>query len=115
MSIFSFLGGLISPVTNAVTKINENKTELKKRNIDRLINAEDKLAEWELIQAEKGGGWRDDWFTILLSVPLIGAFIPPFVPAILAGFDVLDRMPEYYQYWVAVAILSSFGVRALKK
>jgi len=113
--IFSFLGGLISPITKTVTQINTNKTEIKKRNIERIMNAEDKLAEWESIQAEKGGGWRDDWFSIILSVPLVGAFIPPFVPTILAGFDALSKMPTYYQYWVAVAILSSFGIRALKK
>ena len=110
-----FFSGLISPIAETITKINTNKTEIKKRNIDRILNAEDKLAEWESIQAEKGGGWRDDWFSIILSVPLVGAFIPPFVPTILAGFDALSMMPEYYQYWVAVAILSSFGVRALKK
>jgi len=110
-----FFRSLISPVADTVTKINTNKTEIKKRNIDRIMNAEDKLAEWEAIQAEKGSGWRDDWFSILLSVPLIGAFIPPFVPAILAGFDALSKMPTYYQYWVAVAILSSFGIRAIKK
>jgi hypothetical protein len=112
---FSFIGGLISPITNTITKINTNKTEVKKLHIERIVNAEDKLAEWESIQAEKDGGWRDDWFSIVLSVPLVGAFIPPFVPTILNGFDALSKMPGYYQYWVAVAILSSFGVRALKK
>lgn len=113
--IWDFFSSLISPVTNVVAKINTNKTEVKKRNIDRIINADDKMAEWESIQAEKGSGWRDDWFSILLSIPLVGAFIPPLVPAILAGFDALSKMPVYYQYWVAVAILSSFGVRAIKK
>ncbi len=113
--VVDFFSGLISPITKSITQINTNKAEIKKRNIDRIINAEDKLAEWEAIQAEKGGGWRDDWFSIILSVPLVGAFIPPFVPTILAGFDALSKMPGYYQYWVAVAILSSFGVRAIKK
>jgi len=113
--ITDFIGGLISPISKTITKINTNKTEIKKKNIERIMGAEDKLAEWEAIQAEKGGGWRDDWFSIILSVPLVGAFIPPFVPTILSGFDALSKMPTYYQYWVAVAILSSFGVRAIRK
>jgi hypothetical protein len=113
--IWNFLSSLVSPITSAVTKVSTNKTEVKKRNIDRIINADDKLAEWEMIQAEKGSGWRDEWFTILLSIPLVGAFIPPFVPVILDGFEALNQMPTYYQYWVAVAILSSFGIRAIKK
>jgi len=113
-AIISFFTGLISPVTKTITKINTNKTEIKKLNIDRIMNAEDKLAERESIQAE-GSGWRDEWFSIILSIPLVGAFIPPFVPIILNGFEALAKMPEYYQYWVAVAILSSFGIRAIKR
>ena len=51
--IWNFLSSLVSPITNAVTKVSTNKTEVKKRNIDRIMNADDKLAEWEMIQAEK--------------------------------------------------------------
>lgn len=116
MSLLSFFSAVASPVTNVIEKISTNKTEIKKRNIDRIVNADDKLAEWEAIQAENGNkGWRDDWFSILLSIPLVGAFIPPLVPHITNGFAALDAMPTYYQYWVAVAILSSFGIRAIKK
>ena len=106
--IWNFLSSLVSPISNAVTKVSANKTEVKKRNIDRIMNADDKLAEWEMIQAEKGSGWRDEWFTILLSIPLVGAFIPPFVPVILDGFEALNQMPVYYQYWVAVGYASMF-------
>jgi len=116
MNFLSVLGRLVSPVTNTITKVNDNKTKIKERQIERLTKAEDKLAEWELIQAENArSGWRDDWFSIILSVPLVGAFIPPAVPFIMKGFEVLEGMPEFYQYWLAVAILSSFGIRAIKR
>lgn len=115
MSILAAISALFSPVAKVVTTISDNKTKVKQQHIDRLLNADDKLAEWELIQAEKPHRWREDWFSILLSIPLVGAFFPSVADDILAGFEVLNKMPEYYQYWVAVAILSSFGIRALKK
>ena len=114
--ILDFFKSLVTPVTNTVTKINTNKTEIKKRNIDRLVNAEDKLAEWELIQAESGRhSWKDEFWTLILSVPLILCFFPEFVPVVKDGFTALETMPTFYQYWLGVAILTSFGVRAIKR
>ncbi len=116
MSFAGFLSAIASPFVKTVQTISTNKAEIKKRQIERIVNADDKVAEWEAIHAENSRHtWLNDWFSIILSVPLIGAFVPPFVPFIHAGFDALNKMPSFYQYWVAVAILSSFGVRAVKK
>ncbi len=113
--IKEFLGALISPVTGLIGKVSDNKTKIKEKQIQQVIDATDKEAAWEVIHAKQTSAkWTDDWFSILLSIPLIGSFVPPAVPHIQAGFAVLDSMPEYYQYWLAVAILSSFGIRALK-
>jgi hypothetical protein len=109
------LGALISPVTGLIGKVHDNKTRIKEKQIQQVKDAQDDVAAWEAIQAAKTTDkWTNHWFSILLSIPLVGAFIPPAVPHIQAGFAVLDSMPEYYQYWVAVAILSSFGIKALK-
>jgi hypothetical protein len=114
--MLEFLKLVVSPVTNLFGKMSDNKKEIKARQIEQIINATDKEAAWEVIHAQQANiKWTDDWFSILLSIPLIGAFIPPAVPHIQAGFAVLSEMPSYYQYWLAVAILSSFGIRAIKK
>lgn len=114
--IWDFFKGLVSPVANTVTKINNNKTEIRKRQIDRLVSAEDKLAEWEIIQAENSRhGWKDEFWTIILSIPLILCFFPSCVPIVKAGFEAIKDMPTFYQYWLGVAILSSFGIRTLKR
>jgi hypothetical protein len=69
---------------------------------------------WEKIQAENSqSSWKDEWFTIVLSIPMIGAFIPSLVPYIQEGFRVLDAMPEYYKGFLAAAIAASFGIKAL--
>jgi len=109
------VSGVISPVTNHFTKKNDNKTKIKLQQIERLKISDDALAEWESIQAENGRhSLKDEFWTIILSVPLVMCFIPDYVQYIKAGFIVLEEMPDFYQYWLGVAILSSFGVRFMK-
>lgn len=116
MSLFKVLGTIFSPVVDFFTTKDNNKTEVAKRNIDRIINAEDKVAEWENIQAEAGKfSWKDEYWTVILSIPLVGAFIPPLVPYIQQGFEVIMGMPDFYQIWVSVAVLASFGVKMIRK
>ncbi len=114
--IASFFVGLIEPVTNLFAKRNENKAKVKLKQIDRLTKSDDKLAEWENIQAENGRySWKDEYWTILLSIPVVLCFIPEYVEYVEVGFEVLKTMPDFYQYWLAVAILTSFGVRFSKR
>ena len=112
----SFFTSLISPVTNLFVKRNDNKTKIKEKNIQRIMNSDDKLSEWEAIQAENSGhSWKDEFWTIILSIPLVLCFIPEYVTYIEEGFVALESMPEFYQYWLGIAILTSFGVRLAKK
>lgn len=112
----SLFKAVVSPVANTVTQINTNKAEVKKKQLDRVMKADDKLAEWEAIQAENSkGSWKDEFWTLVLSIPLIFAFYPDAVPVIKAGFNVIAEMPTFYQYWLGIAVTSSFGIKILKK
>ena len=114
--IKQLFSNLISPVTNLIGKVNDNKTKIKESQIKRLENAEDKLAEWESIQAENGRfSWKDEFWTVILSVPLVLCFFPDYVSFVQNGFEALKTMPDFYQYWLGVAILTSFGVRLTKR
>lgn len=114
--IADFFKTIVSPVSNYFQVKEEARKKIKLSQIKRIKNSEDALAEWELIQAENGRySWKDEYWTIILSMPLVGAFIPKVVPYIEKGFSVIASMPLFYQYWVGVAILSSFGIRAIKR
>lgn len=114
--IWEFFKSLISPVTKVVGKVSDNKREVAVKNIDRIVKADDKLAEWESIQAENSrGSWKDEFWTLVLSIPLVFAFYPDAVPIIKAGFEVIKEMPVFYQYWLGIAVTSSFGIKILKK
>jgi len=117
MGIFSSLiSGLVSPVASYFTKRSTNKTNVKLQQIERLKSSDDSLAEWENIQAENSAtSWKDEFWTVILSIPLVLCFFPDYVQYINAGFVVLETMPDFYQYWLGVAILTSFGVRFAKR
>jgi len=59
--------------------------------------------------------WKDEWLTILFSIPLILAFIPGMEEVVANGFLQLQAMPEWYQYSLGVIVAASFGVRSATK
>ena len=69
--------------------------------------------------------WRDEWFTILLSLPLIIVFLsiflnkPDWIIKLKEGFETLNQLPDWYIYALLAAIASSFGMKvtdlAIKK
>ncbi len=68
--------------------------------------------QWDTTMAAGSmSSWKDEWFTIILSIPLIGAFIPKIAPYILEGFEVLEACPAWYKAAVGVAIGAAFGMR----
>jgi cobalamin synthase len=75
-------------------------------------------ADWERLMAQGSqNSWKDEWLTILFSIPLILAFLP-FEwadQAVTNGFAALERMPSWYSYTLGVIVAASFGVRSATK
>ena len=71
-------------------------------------------AEWEKIMAQGSqSSWKDEWLTILFSIPLILSFCGEWGRKIVEdGFIALQGMPEWYQYTVGVIVAASFGIRS---
>jgi hypothetical protein len=57
--------------------------------------------------------WKDEYLTILLSVPLILAFLPSTQEAVLKGFETLDKTPQWYMMLVTGIVAGVFGLRWL--
>ena len=72
--------------------------------------------DWDLEMAKGSqSSWKDEWLTILFSIPLILAFIPGMEEVVKNGFAQLEAMPEWYQYSLGVIVAASFGVRSATK
>ena len=75
-------------------------------------------ADWERLMAQGSqNSWKDEWLTILFSVPLIHCFLPFDWAdrAVTNGFAALESMPDWYQYTLGVIVAASFGVRSATK
>ena len=72
--------------------------------------------DWDL-EAIKGSqnSWKDEWLTIIFSIPLVMCFIPGMEDIVSNGFARLNELPEWYQYTLGVIVAASFGVRSASK
>ena len=73
--------------------------------------------DWDLKMADASAhSWKDEWLTILFSIPLILAFCGDWGRQIVSeGFAALEAMPQYYQYTLGTIVAASFGTRAATK
>jgi hypothetical protein len=88
-------------------RINEAVTEAK---VQRLAQGQSADIAWEKTSIDNSG-WKDEFWTIVLSIPAIFCFMPGMAGYIMEGFDVLRETPDWYQWALLIAIGSSFGVR----
>ena len=97
---------------NAKLKLTEAETRSK-----ILLSKETSVADWERIMAQGSrSSWKDEWLTILFSIPLILAFCGEWGRGVVAeGFTALEQMPSYYQYTLGVIVSASFAVRSATK
>ena len=105
---------LLGPVVDLVGGHLQRKAEEKKAIHERKMVAIQQDANWENIHASNASSsWKDEWFTILFSVPCILAFFPSMVPVVMEGFAVLNGMPDWYKGFLGAAVAASFGLRGL--
>jgi len=124
------LWSLASTILGGVVDVVKTKTETKKLLAQAEQTHVKKMAEGEIeyaIQAQKsmGDSWRDEWFSLLLSIPLLIVFgsvffnKPEWIIKLKEGFTTLDSLPDWYIWALMAAIASSFGLKvtdlAIKK
>lgn len=88
-------------------RINEAKTASQEKRLEAGQKAD---IAWENTSLNQSS-WKDEYWTIILSIPLIMCFFPGLVEYVKAGFVALEQTPLWYRYAVGIAIGSAFGVR----
>ena len=118
---------LIGPITDLAGtwlngKVEEKKaqaqTKVAKAQAEAIVMQKKATGEidWDLEMAKgSANSWKDEWLTILFSIPLILAFVPGMEDVVANGFARLNEMPEWYQYSLGVIVAASFGVRSATK
>ncbi len=122
------IGQLLGPITNIVGGLVQGKMEQKaaesKAKVAKaeaqaqiMLSQATSEADWEKVMAEGSqDSWKDEWLTILFSVPLILAFCGEWGRDIVQdGFVALNAMPDYYRYTLGAIVSASFGIRGATK
>ena len=122
------LQSLIGPIAelaggwlNAKTQAQQANAKLKLTEAEAkakiLVSKATSNQDWERIMAQGSrSSWKDEWLTILFSIPLILAFCGEWGRGVVAeGFNALEQMPSYYQYTLGVIVSASFAVRSATK
>ena len=110
-------GGWLKGKADAQAAANNLKLVEAEAKATIMKSAATSEAEWEKIMAQGSqSSWKDEWLTILFSIPLILSFCGEWGrKTVEDGFAALQGMPEWYQYTVGVIVAASFGIRSATK
>ena len=79
-------------------------------------------ADWEAKMADaSANSWKDEWFALLLSLPLVAVGYGIIVDDVTViervkdGFKALEELPDWYSYLLFLAVSASFGVKGVDK
>ena len=119
---------LLGPLTELASSWLKGKADAQAAAANlKLVEAEAKAtimksaatseADWERLMAQGSqNSWKDEWLTILFSIPLILSFCGEWGRTVTSqGFLALEAMPDWYQYTLGVIVAASFGIRSATK
>ena len=80
----------------------------------RASESEGRDVDWES-QSIANSGWKDEMVIIILSIPMVGTFIPGIQPYIAEGFRLLETTPQWYRWLVLMIYAATFGIRVWRR
>jgi len=110
VTAIKMVGSLASSWMDGKVQTQKIKAEIQKKQLTGEI-------DWD-IEAIKAtqSSWKDEWITILLSIPFLLCFINDTTREMaFAGFQALEQAPAWYTYSFGVVIAASFGIRSVTK
>ena len=119
--------GLLKPFLGLATDIVGGIVETKKAKAKQKlikIEAETQVIQQQIkgeidwdVEAIKGSkeSWKDEYLTILFSIPLLLCFLPFTVEYVERGFAALAMTPDWYKYTLGVIVSASFGIKGATK
>lgn len=66
-----------------------------------------------LAMEQMSKSWKDEVLLLVFLAPMIMAFIPNMDVYALAGFEVIAKMPDWYQYIIIGMVVVIYGMRGL--
>lgn len=127
MNWLSILGDIPGAVASYFNKRQEIKAAAAQRK-DEFENAmhERKLdlikqgliadMNWEMEFARQAAtSWKDEYTLLIVSIPLVMAFVPGLAVYVAAGFAAFAATPLWYQAMVQVLFYATVGIRFFRR
>ena len=114
---FNAITSLLGSVGGLATSWIDGKTAVQKAEAQIRMKEATGEIDWELaaIRATQSS-WKDEWLTILFSIPLILSLCGNWGRQIVTdGFIALQSMPDWYQISLGAIVAASFGIRSVSK
>lgn len=117
------IGAIAAPVADYLKRKQEIAAEdrqqeraLKRAEVERKIELikEGLHADmsWEAEFAKQAASsWKDEYTLLVVSVPLVLAFIPGMAQYVTAGFASFSQTPLWYQVMVQAIFYATYGIR----
>ncbi len=127
MDIMGIVTGIFKPVGDYFNKRQEIKAaehqaqlEIVKAQGERAAqNIRDGLAAdaaWEMEFAKQANSsWKDEYTLLVVSIPLVMAFIPGLAVYVVAGFAAFAGTPMWYQIMVQTIFYATYGIRLWRR
>ena len=119
MAIWS---ALIGPIANVAQSVIKNRGEIAQAKHSAKMSVIQNDANWEAKMADaSANSWKDEWFALLLSLPLVAVGYGIIVDDVTViervkdGFKALEELPDWYSYLLFLAVSASFGVKGVDK
>ena len=115
--MFNIAGTLLSSAGNLASTWLDGKVAANKAEAQIRLKEATGDIDWDLaaIRATQSS-WKDEWVTVLFSIPLVLSFCGEWGRAIVAnGFDALSGMPQWYQVSLGAVVAASLGTKGVAK
>lgn len=111
------IGTLFTSVTSLASSYLEGKTAIQKAEAQIKMKEATGEIDWDLAAMRASqSSWKDEWLTLLFSIPLVLSFCGEWGRGIVAdGFEALAGMPQWYQISLGSIVAASFATRSAKK
>jgi hypothetical protein len=111
------IGQIIGAVGGLASSYLDGKVAIQKANAEIRVKQATGELDWDIAAMNSTqNSWKDEWITLLFSIPLILAFCGDWGNQIVqAGFTALETMPTWYQYSLGGIVSASIGMRSVSK
>lgn len=116
-TVLNVAGLIIGPLTDYLAHRRKIKELTREAEIKAAENLAENIADADAQSViDQKNTWKDEYITLIVTLPIVGCFIPPLAPYVKQGFEILKgSVPEWYVMLYAVIVLAVMGVRLFHK